>query len=94
MVLLSLISWTEGADADAMTSGRRFHHQYLPDEIHHEKDAFGEDVIDSLASKGHSLKEIGDYGNMQVVTYKKSDGSVKASSDPRALIENSEIDFY
>jgi gamma-glutamyltranspeptidase/glutathione hydrolase len=94
MVLLSLISWTEGADADAMTSGRRFHHQYLPDEIHHEKDAFGEDVIDSLVSKGHSLKEIGDYGNMQVVTYKKSDGSVKASSDPRALIENSEIDFY
>ncbi len=94
MVLLSLISWTEGADANEMTSGRRFHHQYLPDEIHHEKDAFSQEVITSLISKGHSLKEIGDYGNMQVVTYKKSDGSVKASSDPRALIVNSEIDFY
>ena len=94
MVLLSLISWTEGADANQMTSGKRFHHQYLPDEIHHEKDAFSQEVINSLLSKGHSLKEIGDYGNMQVVTYKKSDGSVKASSDPRALIGNSEIDFY
>ena len=73
MVLLSLISLTEGADANEMTSNRRFHHQYLPDEVSYEKGAFDSEVIESLESKGHRLKEISDYGNMQVVTMKKDD---------------------
>ncbi len=94
MVLLSLVSWTEGADADEMTSKKRFHHQYLPDEVRYENGAFDNGVIESLKSKGHHLKEISDYGNMQVVTMKYSDGSVMASSDPRALIENIEILWY
>ncbi|SVA88474.1 uncharacterized protein METZ01_LOCUS141328 [marine metagenome] len=94
MVLLSLISLTEGADANEMTSNKRFHHQYLPDEVRYENGAFDNGVIESLKSKGHHLKEISDYGNMQVVTMKYSDGSVVASSDPRALIENIEILWY
>ena len=94
MVLLSLISLTEGADANEMTSNRRFHHQYLPDEVSYEKGVFDSEVLESLKSKGHNLKEISDYGNMQVVTMNNTDGSVMASSDPRALIENIEIDWY
>jgi len=94
MVLLSLISLTEGADANEMTSSRRFHHQFLPDEVSYEKGAFDSEVIESLKSKGHRLKEIEDYGNMQVVTMKKDDGTVMTSSDPRGLIENIEIDWY
>ena len=94
MVLLSLISLTEGADANEMTSNKRFHHQYLPDEVRYEKDAFDSKVLESLQSKGHRLKEISDYGNMQVVTMNNADGSVMASSDPRGLIENIEIDWY
>ena len=88
MVLLSLISLTEGADANEMTSNKRFHHQYLPDEVRYEKDAFDSKVLESLQSKGHRLKEISDYGNMQVVTMNNADGSVMASSDPRGLIES------
>ena len=94
MVLLSLLSWTEGADANEMTSSKRFHHQYLPDEVRYEKGVFDSEVIESLKSKGHNLKEISDYGNMQVVTMNNADGSVMASSDPRGLIENIEIDYY
>ena len=94
MVLLSLISLTEGADANEMTSNKRFHHQYLPDEVRYEKGAFDSEVLESLKSKGHTLKEISDYGNMQVVTMKNTDGSVMASSDPRGLIESIEIDWY
>ena len=93
MVLLSLISLTEGADANEMTSNRRFHHQYLPDEVRYEKGAFDSEVLESLKSKGHRLKEISDYGNMQVVTMNNADGSVMTSSDPRGLIENIEIDW-
>ena len=94
MVLLSIINWINGGTADDMTSVKRFHHQYLPDVIQHEKDAFSNSDIDKLRSIGHTLKEVGDYGNMQVITIDKDSGKVETSSDPRALIEDSGINYY
>ena len=94
MVLLSILNWMNGGTADDMTSVKRFHHQYLPDVIQHEKDAFSSSDINKLRSIGHTLKEVGDYGNMQVITIDKDSGKVETSSDPRALIEDSGIDYY
>ena len=94
MVLLSILNWINGGTADDMTSVKRFHHQYLPDIIQHEKDAFSNSDIDKLRSIGHTLKEVRDYGNMQVITIDKDSGKVETSSDPRALIEDSGIDYY
>jgi gamma-glutamyltranspeptidase/glutathione hydrolase len=94
MVLLSILNWTNGGTANEMTSIKRFHHQYLPDKIQYEKDAFSEPVIDELIGMGHKLQEIRDYGNMQVITIQKDNGKVEISSDPRALIEDSGIDYY
>ena len=94
MVLLSMLNWINGGTADDMTSVKRFHHQYLPDIIQHEKDAFSNSDIDKLRSIGHTLKEVRDYGNMQVITIDKDTGKVETSSDPRALIEDSGIDYY
>ena len=94
MVLLSILNWMNGGTADDMTSVKRFHHQYLPDVIQHEKDAFTSSDIDKLRSIGHTLKEVRDYGNMQVITIDKDSGKVETSSDPRALIEDSGIDYY
>ena len=94
MVLLSILNWINGGTADDMTSVKRFHHQYLPDIIQHEKGAFSNSDIDKLRSIGHTLKEVRDYGNMQVITIDKDSGKVETSSDPRALIEDSGIDYY
>ena len=94
MVLLSILNWINGGTADDMTSVKRFHHQYLPDVIQYEKDAFTSSDIDKLRSIGHTLKEVRDYGNMQVITIDKDTGKVETSSDPRALIEDSGIDYY
>ena len=94
MVLLSILNWINGGTADDMTSVKRFHHQYLPDVIQYEKDAFSNSDIDKLRSIGHVLKEVRDYGNMQVITIDKDSGKVETSSDPRALIEDSGIDYY
>jgi gamma-glutamyltranspeptidase/glutathione hydrolase len=94
MVLLSILNWTNGGTANEMTSIKRFHHQYLPDTIQYEKGAFSERVVDELTDMGHKLKEIRDYGNMQVITIQKDNGKVETSSDPRALIEDSGIDYY
>jgi len=94
MVLLSILNWMNGGTADDMTSVKRFHHQYLPDVIQHEKDAFSSSDIDKLRNIGHTLKEVSSYGNMQVITIDKDSGKVETSSDPRALIEDSGIDYY
>ena len=94
MVLLSILNWTNGGSADEMTSLSRFHHQYLPDVIQYESDSFGKDMIQELQSKGHTLEEIAEYGNMQIVTMHKSNGKVDTSSDPRALIDDSDVDYY
>ncbi len=40
----------------------RIHHQWLPDVIHHERNALSADTIAALKAKGHSLSEI-EYGN-------------------------------
>ena len=94
MVLLSILDYFEGGTAETMTATKRFHHQFLPDVIRYEKDAFTEETITILESKGHTLQEISSYGNMQVVTWEKGSGDVSSSSDPRGIIEGYDIDFY
>lgn len=94
MVLLSVLDYFEGGTAETMTATKRFHHQFLPDVIRYEKDAFTEETITILESKGHTLQEISSYGNMQVVTWEKDSGDVSSSSDPRGIIEGYDIDFY
>ena len=94
MVLLSILDYFEGGTAETMTATKRFHHQFLPDVIRYEKDAFTEETIKTLESKGHTLQEISSYGNMQVVTWEKDSGDVSSSSDPRGIIEGYDIDFY
>ncbi len=94
MVLLSILDYFDGGDASSMTASKRFHHQFLPDVIRYEKEAFNEATIKELESKGHTLQEISSYGNMQVVTWEKETGAVESSSDPRGIIEGYDIDFY
>lgn len=94
MVLLSILDYFEGGTAETMAATKRFHHQFLPDVIRYEKDAFTEETIKILESKGHTLQEISSYGNMQVVTWEKDSGDVNSSSDPRGIIEGYDIDFY
>ena len=94
MVLLSILDYFEGGTAETMTATKRFHHQFLPDVIRYEKDAFTEETITILESKGHTLQEISSYGNMQVVTWEKNSGDVSSSSDPRGIIQGYDIDFY
>jgi len=84
MVMLGLLEWVGGADADAIVNLPRYHHQYLPDEIFHEEKAFSSSEIRRLESMGYTLhKSDRLYGNMQVVTWDFDSGNVEAASDPR-----------
>ena len=71
---------------DAWVSRPRFHHQYLPDVVQYESDAFDVDLADTLQGMGHTLKALDStYGNMQAILHERKSGKVYAASDPRGV---------
>jgi gamma-glutamyltranspeptidase/glutathione hydrolase len=84
MVLLGLMELMDGGSAQAAADKPRFHHQYLPDEISAEPEAFSAEEISALQARGHSV-QIGDrsWGNMQVVLWHLESGEVEAGTDSR-----------
>lgn len=86
MVLLSILQYMQARPVQDWVSARRYHHQYRPDVVQHEPDAFTEMQKRDLQSRGYVLKDVGrHYGNQQVLRWNKRDGSVEAASDPRGL---------
>ncbi|MCJ7557209.1 MAG: gamma-glutamyltransferase [Gammaproteobacteria bacterium] len=84
MVLLGVLAWSEGADAEHIVALPRFHHQYMPDVITYEDNTFSPDELEALKSLGHAFQLSGRrYGNMEVITWNYESGEVKAASDPR-----------
>ena len=84
MVLLASLDIMAGGDAVTAVSVKRFHHQYLPDEIQYEPDALPPEVIAGLRAMGHHLQALPrPYGNMQAVWWDMKAGRISAASDPR-----------
>ncbi len=84
MLALALIKYQQGASANEIVSQRRFHHQYLPDEIQFEMNALSEHEQSVLAAKGHQLNEMSrSYGNMQAIIWDQENNKVESASDPR-----------
>lgn len=84
MVLLAVLDFADGKDPAAWVAQRRFHHQYLPDEVQYEPGALSEQDIAGLQRLGHRLHELPDrYGNMQAWLWDLRNGRVQAASDPR-----------
>jgi len=85
MVLHGILEYLDGGNAKSMVSKRRYHHQYLPDQIQHERDAFTKQQADDLQFRGHELSQRDDYGNMQVILWERKTNSLDAASDPRGV---------
>jgi len=84
MILLAILDFAQGGNPETMVSLPRYHHQYLPDVIQHEENAFSNNELDILTKMGHHFKPIGrQYGNMQIVMWNKHSKRISASSDPR-----------
>ena len=85
MVLLAALEVAEGRGAPKQwVALRRYHHQYLPDELSYEPGAFDLATIEQLREMGHNLKERKRlYGNMQIVAWYKKLRLLRAASDPR-----------
>lgn len=84
MVLLGMLAADAGADAQAITALPRFHHQYLPDKLYAEPDAFDQPLIQALTDLGHTVEVAkSPWGNMQTVIWDKKTNSLSTGSDPR-----------
>jgi gamma-glutamyltranspeptidase/glutathione hydrolase len=86
MVLLSALSYLDGEPVQAWPAVPRYHHQYLPDVLQYEADAFTPNQLDALRKRGHQPRLIErDYGNQQVLYWHKPSGTLEAASDPRGI---------
>ncbi len=85
MVLLAALDFMHGAaDVRKWVNRPRFHHQYVPDRVSHEPNAFTADEAELLRRKGHELQSTErSYGNMQAVVWDRTNNKVDAASDPR-----------
>jgi len=84
MVLLSVLDFADGNGPHSWVKIPRFHHQYVPDLLQHEADAFTPEQQQALIKLGHQLKPVRyPYGDMQAVQLDKHTHDLAAASDPR-----------
>ena len=86
MVLLAILEYLEGQPVSRWPAVPRYHHQYLPDQVEYEPDAFTSAQLNALQARGYSLKPTSRrYGNQQVLRWDKQTGNLEAASDPRGV---------
>ncbi len=84
MVLLGILDFYDGHKPASWVGLPRYHHQYLPDTLYAEKDAFSAQTVAELETLGHQVKVYdGQWGNMHAVYWNRATGEVLAASDPR-----------
>jgi gamma-glutamyltranspeptidase/glutathione hydrolase len=88
MVLHAILAAIDGGEPADWVAAPRWHHQYLPDRILFEPNAFTAAEQEALRAKGHRLEATGDtYGNMQLILWDRAAQRVQAASDPRGIGE-------
>jgi gamma-glutamyltranspeptidase/glutathione hydrolase len=85
MVLGGILAFADGANAVTLVSQPRLHHQYLPDEVVYEDGALSDADQQSLIQRGHRLRRIEAYGNLQAVVWDRAQNRVEAAADPRGI---------
>ena len=84
MVLLGILDLADGNRPESWVSLPRFHHQYLPDAVQYEPNAFDDALVAELTARGHRLQALdSEYGNMQAIYWDRSTGRLFTASDPR-----------
>jgi gamma-glutamyltranspeptidase/glutathione hydrolase len=85
MVLLGILDFMEGNGPESWVSVPRYHHQYVPDKIFAEPDAFSTGDVAGLEALGHTVS-VGtrQWGNMHGVMWDRKSGEVTAGSDLRS----------
>jgi len=85
MVLLASLGFMlDETSAPLWVNAPRFHHQFLPDVVQFEPDAFSPFLQKELMRRGHHLQPLKhNYGNMQAIVFERKNGQVIGISDHR-----------
>jgi len=63
-------------------AAKKFHHQWLPDEVYMEKDAIDSLSVEKLKAKGYNISPRGAIGRVDAIL-KTKDGAYQGGADPR-----------
>src|SRR5690606_32531196 len=82
MVLEGILAWIDGDAPQEVVARRRYHHQYLPDVVSAEPEAFTREEAKALGDMGH-IVNTGErtWGLMNMVGWNLRTGEVGAGSD-------------
>jgi gamma-glutamyltranspeptidase / glutathione hydrolase len=82
-VLEGILHFIDGENAQQIVAHKRFHHQYMPDEVSVEDGTFDAVTTDQLTKMGYTMKQRESWGFMNVVTWDRKTNKLDAASDPR-----------
>ena len=101
MVLLGMLGYADGLDAQQVAALPRYHHQWLPDVIDTESGALPAGVVAELRAMGHAVDvpEDGDaarnsshtWGNMNTVLWNRGSNQLTGGTDPRSPVGKSAV---
>ncbi|MEP6938656.1 MAG: gamma-glutamyltransferase [Rudaea sp.] len=84
MVLEGILAFVDGESPEQFVADPRYHHQYLPDVVQAEKNAFSAEELQTLQAMGHTMKvSEHPWGFMNAVSWDRKTGKLHAGSDPR-----------
>jgi len=84
MVIIGILEFAAHRKPDAWVAAKRYHHQYLPDQVQFERGGLSSAEQQDLERRGHKLKEISrNYCNMHAIQWDRVNHEVDAASDPR-----------
>jgi gamma-glutamyltranspeptidase/glutathione hydrolase len=82
LVILNVVDF--GMNIQQAIDAPRFHHQWLPDRIAHERFGLSPDTLALLKSRGHTLFEIDSQGTAEGIAYDAKAGVFEGGFDRRA----------
>jgi gamma-glutamyltranspeptidase/glutathione hydrolase len=82
MTILDVVDF--GMNAQEAVDAGRIHHQWLPDRLSYEENAFSPDTIEKLKAMGHTVQQGGNQGVAQVIVYNQKDDMLEGGLDRRA----------
>lgn len=101
MVLLGMLGYADGLDAQQVAALPRYHHQWMPDVVEVERGTLPADVITKLRAMGHDVLVPGEdnqgrrssdsWGNMNTVMWDRRSNTLSGGTDPRSPVGKSEV---
>ena len=91
-VLVGILGYDAGLNAQEVAALPRFHHQWLPDAISAEKGAIAPETVAALQAMGHTVNAAeSTWGNLQTVAWDKRAGRLEGGTDPRNPVGSAEV---